>query len=757
MKPSIVNRLSIDPDKIIIFRGGHVVIANWRGLILSDDQGYYVHHTRFLSRFDLRVDGRRPRPVCCNRVAPHAAMAYYLAPSPAGREAAPPGDDDPSGGEVVQKAIEIKVRTYAGGGYRQDIIVVNHGLAAATASLDLIFAADFADLQEAAGGERRQDAPIRRSFKELAPGRGELTFRYEHPKLDHATRIRVACPGALTDDGASLRLTILLRPQAPETIAVEVAPIFSGERLEPWFGAGGAPTKHHPDQALIDRWLKDCVDLKIANRAVQAAWDRAAADLWSLQSLRGEADELFTPMAGLPKYTGLFGRDVLVAGVQSAMLNPATLRGTLSTLSRWAARDIDDRFDAQPGKILHQRQLGPLALLGENPFLHYYGDYSAAGLFVIGAALHYAHSADRGAFESLRDRVLAALAWMDRDGDIDRDGFYEYHTKAGEGGIKNQGWKDSNQAILYADGSFTPNPIAVAEVQGIYYAAKQSMACLFATIGESETASRLFEDAAALKRRFNERFWMEDLGFFALALGPEKEPVKTIASNAGSCLAYGIVDEDKAQAVADRLLAPDMFSGWGVRTLSSGHPAYNPLSYHLGSVWPAANANICFGLKRYGFNEAFHKVAKAMFDAAGLFEHDRLPEVFGGHPRDEEHPHPGVYPESCSPQAWSASAVVQICHAMAGLTFAAPLNALVVDPALPDWLPKMTIGNLAIGGKRARIEIERDATGAAAHRVVDAEQGLRILRLDPDLPPGKDRIAKAMELIAENQAAPVQA
>jgi glycogen debranching enzyme len=454
------------------------------------------------------------------------------------------------------------------------------------------------------------------------------------------------------------------------------------------------------------------------------------------------------PMAGVPKYTGLFGRDALVAGIQSAMLNASTLRGALSTLARQAATKVDDRFDAQPGKILHQRRLSPLALLGKNPLAHYYGDYSAPGLFVIGAALHFAHSGDRAAFESVRDQVLAALEWIDRDGDRDGDGFYEYETRA-DGGIKNQGWKDSRQAILYPDGSFTPDPIAVAEVQGICYAAKQSAACLFAAIGESERAAKLFADAAALKQRFNQRFWMEDQRFFALALGPDKKPVKTIASNVGACLAYGIIDEDKAQAVVDRLLAPDMFSGWGVRTLSSDHSAYNPLAYHLGSVWPVSNANICFGLKRYGFDDALHKVARAMFDAAGLFEYDRLPEVFGGHPRDGRRLHPGVYPESCSPQAWSASAVIQICHAIAGLTFAAPRNMLIIDPALPDWLPKMTLGKIAVGDKHARIVLELDQNGAVAHRVEAADPGLRILRLDRDLEPGQDRIARALAMIAD--------
>ncbi len=746
MTPKPVNRLKIRPDKIIIFRGGHMLIANWRGCILQQDHGYYFHKTRFLSRFDLRVDGESVEPVCCNAVAPHRMMAYYLAPSPAGREAAPPGDDDPSGGEIVRKGIEIEVGTCVGGGLHQDIVVVNRGLADAAIALDLIFSADFIDQEEVQSGERRQDAPIRRYFRQLERGCGELTFSYEHPKLNHATRIRVTGPDAVADESGSLGATIVLHPQASKALSVDISPIFLGEPIEPWFGVDGEPTRTHPDCARIDKWLAECVEFECSNRAVQAAWDRAAADLWSLQSLCGEGEEILTPIGGVPNYTGLFGRDTLVAGIQSSLLNSSTLGGALSILARWAASTVDHRYDSQPGRILHQRQLSPLALTGATPFVHYYGDYSAPGLFVIGAALHFAQSGDRAAFDAVRDKVFGALEWMDRDGDIDGDGFYEYRTLAGEAGIKNQGWKDSRQAVLYPDGAFTPDPIAVAEIQAIYYAAKQSLACVLATIGERERAAELFAQAAALKRRFNERFWMEDLRFFAMALGPDKEPVKTIASNAGACLAYGIIDEDKAAAVAERLLAPDMFSGWGVRTLSSEHPAYNPLSYHLGSIWPAANANICFGLKRYGFNDALHKVAKALFEAAGLFEDDRLPEVFGGHARDKRHPHPGVYPEACSPQAWSASAVIQICHALTGLTVAGQAGALIIDPALPEWLPKVALANIGVGGKRAAIELERDSRGAAACRIVKADPGLRLLRLDPDLAPGKDRITRAFEL-----------
>ena len=352
--------------------------------------------------------------------------------TPAGSKAAPPGDDDPGGGEVVEKGIELQINTYVGGGYHQDVHVANHALSETTLVLDWDFAADFADLDEVASGKREQDAPVRREFERSGRGRGELTFAYQHPEINHATRIRMTAPGVLTDDGARLRTVFSLRPRQVEMISIDIAPIFLGASVEPWFGLDGEPTTEHAGvEAESDEWLARCAELEACNPTVQAAWNRAASDLWSLQSLRGDGDEKFTPMAGIPKYTALFGRDALTAGIHSALLNPSTLQGALSSVGKWTATAVDDRFDAQPGKVLHQRQLSPLALLGKNPFQHYYGDYSAPGLYILGAALHFAHTGDRRAFDAIRSRVCATLEWMDRDGDIDGDGFYEYRTLAG--------------------------------------------------------------------------------------------------------------------------------------------------------------------------------------------------------------------------------------------------------------------------------------------------------------------------------------
>ena len=307
---------------------------------------------------------------------------------------------------------------------------------------------------------------------------------------------------------------------------------------------------------------------------------------------------------------------------------------------------------------------------------------------------------------------------MDRYGDIDGDGLYEYRTRAKDG-LKNQGWKDSGQAILYPDGSYVRDPIAVAEVQGLFYAAKQTTACLFAEFGESERAAELFNEAARLKQRFNERFWMTDLGFIALALDPEKKQVRTIASNAGVCLASGIVDDEKTLRGRRSPDAARHVQRLGSPNPSSEHPAFNPLSYHLGSVWPVSNAHACVGFKRYGFNDAFHRLAEAAFDATSLFDFDRLPEVFGGHDRAPRWSHPGLYPDACSPQAWSASAIVQICHMMTGVMTLAPLKTLVIDPALPDWLPQVVLRNLWIGDERASIILRRTANGATDYEIAE--------------------------------------
>ena len=623
-----------------------------------------------------------------------------------------------------------------------------------TLSLDL--AADFADLTEAQSGERQQQALVERRWTNCeksgtGESAGEIELRYRHSGLDLATRIRLSGGDELTDHGDAVACRLSLHPHEPRLLSVEVVPVFQGEAVEPLYGHDGSFPQGAPATEACRSWVEGCARLSAGNPAVQAAWEQAVYDLASLQLLDGPGAEPFMVVAGMPNYTGLFGRDAYVTALQTAALNPATLRGALQVVSRWNAQTTDDRYDAQPGKVLHQREQGPLAQLGKTPFLYYYGDYSTPGLFLLAAAADLAHIGDLEFFRSLRDKLLGTIEWMEKN--ADSEGFYPYLTRSPQG-LKNQSWKDSGDAVLYPDGRMVKNPIAMSDIQGLYYAGKQAIAPAFVAAGEQSRADQLLSEARALKQRFNERFWMPDERYFAMALDPDKHQVRTVASDPSACLAYGIVDEDKAGAVAERLMAPDMFSGWGIRTLSSRHPAYNPFAYHLGSVWPSPNSIAAYGLRRYGFDAALHAVAGGLFAASQVFDLDRLPEVFGGHPRDERHPHPGLYPGACSPKAWSAGAVILLVNTMLGLLPLAPRQTLNVDPSLPEWLPEVTIQNIRVGRSCAGLKFRRDAWVYTEVEVLD-DGGLHIRRLparDATAPQGADRVAAAMRAALDPQA-----
>jgi glycogen debranching enzyme len=329
----------------------------------------------------------------------------------------------------------------------------------------------------------------------------------------------------------------------------------------------------------------------------------------------------------------------------------------------------------------------------------------------------------------------AVVDWLDRYGDLDGDGFLEYVTRSAKG-VKNQGWKDSHDAIVDERGEIVPNPIAASELQAYWFAALEQAAFVFLVAGDVGYARDLLARAQALKRAFDRAFWVEEDGFYAIALGPDKRPIRSNASNAGHLLATGIVPVEKGARVAQRLMAPDLFSGWGIRTLSSDHPAYNPFSYHLGSVWPVENGTFAFGFARYGRVAELHRLAEGLFAATDLFVANRLPETMSGLPRDDRHPHPGIYPDSNAPQAWSASMIVLLIQAMLGMRPVAPLGLLLVDPHLPPWLPDLRLDGIRVGQSRVDLAFTRAADGATHWRVVRREGRLRVLR--QPVPQGPD-------------------
>ncbi|MCW3842571.1 hypothetical protein ONA70_20950, partial [Micromonospora yasonensis] len=448
--------------------------------------------------------------------------------------------------------------------------------------------------------------------------------------------------------------------------------------------------------------------LSSSNFDVTAAWRCATHDLAVLPL--GEPAGPAAPIAGLPIYQEIFGRDTMTASWQALLAGPTMLADSLRLNAQHLGRRLDDWRDEEPGKPLHEARQGPVSVLGLNPFTSYYGDWSTAPDFLVFLGQYLAWTGDLDTVRELLPTARRALDWIERYGDPDGDGFLEYHRRS-PAGLKNQGWKDSDTAIVDEDGRVVADPIATSELQAYWYAALRHAAAVFTLTGHPARGAALLARARALRRRFHRAYWLPERGCYAMALGPDKRPVRSTNSNDGHLLTTGIVPARAAVRVADRLFAPDMFSGWGVRTLSADHPAYNPFSYHRGSVWPVEAGTIGLGLARYGCWPHLHRLAEGMFSAAALFEEHRLPEVLSGLPRDPAHPHPGVYPNSCSPQAWSASAVVALVQALLALRPAAPLRTVLVDPHLPEWLPDLRLEGVRVGSATVDLIVRRRRGG----------------------------------------------
>jgi glycogen debranching enzyme len=396
-------------------------------------------------------------------------------------------------------------------------------------------------------------------------------------------------------------------------------------------------------------------------------------------------------------------------------------------LPRWQGTEVNDWRDEQPGKMLHEAHTGPLAALYYNPRSRYYGAATTSSFYSVVLSELWHWTGDKELVRPLLEPALRALEWKDRYTDLDGDGFYEYLSRS-EQGNKHQGWKDSGDAIVYPDGRQVSPPLGTCEEQAFVYIAKLHLSEVLWWLDEKDLAKRLYHEAQELKKRFNEKYWMEDEGFFAMGLDSQAQPIRSIGSNPGHCLACGIVDEALVERTARRLLAPDLFSGWGIRTLSSEHPAFDPFSYHRGSVWPVEHGSFSFGMMRYGLWRELETISRAMFESTELFDFHQLPECFSGHQRDSEHPFPALYPKANAPQAWSASALFALVQAMLGIYPYAPLNTLLLDPHLPEWLPEITLENLRVGKASVTIRFVREKDGGSDYKVLDKRGTLHVLR-----------------------------
>jgi glycogen debranching enzyme len=691
---SLVSDARVRPDLLYVASGWSMLVTDVHGRLTGvDPQGFFAQNTRVMSQERITLNGREPTPFSTVSAGGHAQLSY-----------AELGQGD----VLPPQAAYLVLERFLGEGLRTRITVISYADEPMSFELCGEFAADFADVEEAEQGQRQQCGQVEARWD--ADTR-ELVLRYVHPELDRAVAVRVETVTRVRYADPAVVVELAVPPRGSATVALVTEPLFDGHRLTAPPAAYAEPDEPaaHARAALADEFTR----LRSTHFALAATWRTAVADLTHLPL--GEPPGPAAPIAGLPVYQQVFGRDMLTASWQALLAGPTTLRDSLRLNAAHVGQSLDDWRDEEPGKLLHQARRGPLSLLGFDPFARYYGDWATPPDFLLFLGQYLAWTGDLGTVRELLPVARQVLTWLDRFADPDRDGFLEYQCRS-SGGVKNQGWKDSDTAIVDENGQLVDNPIASSELQAYWYAALRHGALAFAAAGDRAFAATLLCRAADLRRRFHRAYWIPEHRCYAMALGPGKRQVRSVNSNDGHLLAAGIVPVRVAHAVADRLFEPDMFSGWGVRTLSAKHPAYNPFSYHRGSVWPVEAGTIGLGLARYGCWSNLHRLAEATLAAAGLFESHRLPEVIGGLPRDAAHPYPGIYPRSSSPQAWSASAVVALVQALLALRPVAPLRTVLLDPHLPDWLPDLELEGVQVGGATFDLSLRQQRGGRVCVR-----------------------------------------
>ena len=650
--------------------------------------GAFVLDVRHLSRFELAIDGQDVEPLSACMREPFAATFVARA--------------RPHPGRADSSLLVLRDRL-VGQGLREEIRVRNYSREAVVIEVALTVDADFADLFAV------KESRVRSHHgRPVDSPEGSMTLRADHVARD--TVVTFSEKPAL--DGGRAAWTVPLEPGGEWMVGVRVAASVDGVPVEP-------ETMTAPAHRL-ERWRAEGPAVTTDHSSLGEAVGRSVEDLGALRIFDPAHPDRPVVAAGAPWFMTLFGRDSLLASWMSLILSPDLARGVLETLGDLQGKRVDPETEEQPGRILHEVRFGASSSLALGGGHVYYGTADATPLFVmlLGELRRWGLGEDVVA--RLMPHADRAMAWIEEYGDADGDGYVEYERMTPRG-LVNQGWKDSWDGVPFADGRLAEPPIALAEVQGYTYAAYLARAYFAAEAGDDATADRLRAKASALRERFNADFWLPEKGYYALALDRDKRPVDALASNMGHCLWTGIVDEDKAASVAAHLLSPEMFSGWGVRTLATTMASYNPISYHCGSVWPHDNAIAVAGLVRYGFVEEAHRIVLAMLDVASATG-GRLPELFSGLAR-EQVPVPVPYPTSCSPQAWASAAPLMFLRSLLRFDPWVPKGRAWLSPELPAEIGSLTVDRVPLGAQRLRISV----TGSSVE-VDPVPTGIELMR-----------------------------
>lgn len=667
------------------------------------EEGLYYEGTRYLSCLLLELEGSRPFFLSSTVRDENDQLAVTLTNPDLLR-------DGSIWAPLGTLYIALKKFLWQGVCYQQ-LRVKNHGLQPLEVSLSLHFAADYADIYEIRGLKRKARGEDLQP--EVTGDRVVLGYR-GLDRIVRRTLLQFApLPSLLTASAAQLHLS--LHPQQEVRLCVTIGCERQPETRQ-LFTFDDARTEA---EANLERYNTWSCHLRSSNGQINAWVNRAVSDLHMMTT------ELATgpyPYAGLPWFNTPFGRDGIITALECLWLRPSLARGVLAYLASTQAAEIIPEQDAEPGKILHETRNGEMAVLKEMPFGRYYGSVDATPLFVLLAGAYYERTGDQAFVESLWPHVEAALLWIDRYGDRDGDGFVEYHQQSLDG-LFHQGWKDSDDAVFHADGSLARGPIALCEVQGYVYAARQAGAALAVVLGRAERAAELARQAETLREQFEEAFWCEELSTYVLALDGNKQPCHVRTSNAGQCLFTGIASPERARHVARALLHPESFSGWGIRTVAASEVRYNPMAYHNGSVWPHDNALIAQGLARYGLGEMALQIFTGLFEAGQYFDLHRMPELFCGFPQDPGEG-PILYPVACAPQAWAAASVLLLIQACLGLGINGPdQHVSFIRPQLPASVGELRIHNLEVAGATVDLLLVRH----------ENDVGVTVLRREGDV------------------------